>query len=331
MTETGRIDAEAQPSAAANRCVQCGASCERLRFTATDRLYATTQEKFRIVECAGCGLLRLSPRPAAKDLASYYPAAYWFDPRENAAGKFEEVYRRVVLRDHVRFVAKALRRAGGRGPVLDVGCGGGLFLGMLHERGISGVGFDLSSEAATLANRRHGIPAVAGDLTASPFAPASFAVLTMFHVLEHVPDPQQYLLEANRLLQPGGRLIIQVPNASCWQFALLGRAWNGVDAPRHLTLFRDCDLEKMIAAAGFDVQRRKYFSWRDNPAGLATGLAPELDPMARKVRHLDRSSGTRLLKDAVYFALVLASLPFTLLEAAFHAGSTIMIDARKRA
>lgn len=153
----------------------------------------------------------------------------------------------------------------------------------------------------------------------------------MFHVLEHVPKPQHYMEEAHRLLRPNGRLIVQVPNAACWQFALLGRAWNGVDAPRHLHLFRDADLEKMLACSGFEIVRRKYFSLRDNPAGLATSVAPSLDPMARRIRHVPESGWVRLLKNFVYFALVAAAIPFTLLEAAFQAGSTIMIEARKRA
>ena len=84
-----------------------------------------------------------------------------------------------------------------------------------------------------------------------------------------------------------------------------------------------------MAAAGFEVLRRKYFSLRDNPAGLATSLAPSLDPMARRVRGLPETARVRLLKDLAHFALLAAAVPFTLLEAAFQAGSTIMIEARK--
>jgi hypothetical protein len=76
--------------------------------------------------------------------------------------------------------------------------------------------------------------------------------------------------------------------------------------------------------------RHKYFSLRDNPAGLATSLAPCLDPMARRVRGLREGPRVKLLKDLLYFCLVAASLPFTLLEAACHAGSTVMVEARKK-
>ena len=111
---------------------------------------------------------------------------------------------------------------------------------------------------------------------------------------------------------------------------MLGRAWNGADIPRHLTDFRGRDLEKMIESAGFEVLRRKYFSLRDNPAGLASSLAPSLDPMARRVRRVTEAGVARLVKDLTYFAMVVASLPFAVAEAACGAGSTVMIEARLR-
>jgi hypothetical protein len=84
----------------------------------------------------------------------------------------------------------------------------------------------------------------------------------------------------------------------------------------------------MLSSAGFEVLRRKYFSWRDNPAGLASSLAPELDPMARRVRGILETGSGKLFRDLAYFAIMAAAVPFTLLEAAFHAGSTVMIEAR---
>lgn len=280
--------------------------------------------------CLGCGLLRLEPRPGAEQLRAYYPRRYWFAPESSAVSRLEEAWRRVVVRDHVRFVRRALREAGEEGPVLDVGCGGGLFLRVLQEGGRRVVGLDAAEEAARLAWRRNGVPAVCGDLQAAPLSPASCTAVTMFHVLEHVPDPQAHLGAAHKLLRPSGRLIVQTPDAACWEFALLGRRWSGLDVPRHVWAFRGRHLEQLVNQAGFEVLRRKHFSLRDNPAGLATSLAPGLDPMARRVRGVKESGLMRLAKDLVYFVLVLAALPLTLVEAACGAGSTIMLEARKR-
>jgi SAM-dependent methyltransferase len=227
-------------------------------------------------------------------------------------------------------VSQALCGGRARGPLLDVGCGGGLFLGMMRERGYRVVGLDFSREAAAMAWKRQQAPAVCGDLVHAPLGAGSFAGITMFHVLEHVHDPRAYLVAARDLLAPDGRLVVQVPNAASWQFRVLGRRWSGVDVPRHLFDFRGRDVERLLEDCGMVVVRRKYFSLRDNPAGLASSVAPGLDPMARRVRRVAESAGARLAKDLAYLALAAAALPLTLAEAAFRAGSTVMMEARKR-
>lgn len=310
-------------------CVLCGKREFAALFTSTDRLYRTTTERFQVVRCAHCGLMRLEPRPSPERVRQYYPGNYWFAPDGTAAGRLEEAYRRLVLRDHVGFVRQAVEAAGVPGPVLDVGCGGGLFLGMMRERGFRVVGLDFSPDAAGVAWRRNAVPAVCGNLACAPLAAGSCAAVTMFHVVEHLHDPRAYLQAAHALLRPGGRLVVQVPNAACWQFRLLGARWTGVDVPRHLIDFRAEDVAALIASCGFEVVRRKHFSLRDNPAGLASSVAPGLDPMARRIRRIPESGAGKLAKDLLYLALVGASLPFAALEAACGAGSTVMVEARK--
>ena len=275
-------------------------------FRPADRLYRTTPQEFSVVRCGGCGLVRLDPQPCPEELRTLLPGQLLVRARpERRQPAWRRAYRRLVLRDHVRFVARALRWSAARGPLLDVGCGGGLFLGMMRERGFRVVGLDSSREAAAMAWRRHRrAGGVRPSWNAPRSAPEASPRITMFHVLEHLPDPRAYLAAAHRLLAPDGRLVVQVPNAACWQFRLLGRAWNGVDVPRHLFDFRDRDVERLLESCGFEVVRRKYFSLRDNPAGLASSLAPALDPMARRVRRVAESSGARLVKDLAYFALV---------------------------
>ena len=311
-------------------CLICGSAETVSLFHGSDRLYHTTTRQFDVVRCGGCGLLRLHPQPSPDELRRYYPGDYWFAADASAAGRMEEAWRRLVLRDHEHFVTRALRESRARGPLLDVGCGGGLFLGMMRERGFGVVGLDFSREAAAVAWRRQQAPAMVADFASAPLRPGTFAGITMFHVMEHLYDPRAYLAAARELLAPGGRLIVQVPNAASWQCRLLGRAWNGMDVPRHLFDFRDSDLEKLLADSGFQVVRRKYFSLRDNPAGLASSLAPSLDPMARRVRGASEPGVARLVKDLVYLAMVLAAVPFTAAEAACGAGSTVMVEARVR-
>ena len=154
----------------------------------------------------------------------------------------------------------------------------------------------------------------------------------MFHVLEHLYDPHAYVEAAHGLLRPDGRLIVQVPNAASWQFLLLGENWSGVDVPRHLTLFRSRDLEVLLERCGFEVVRRKHFSLRDNPAvpgdqpGAVAG--PDGAPCPRNGGRPAAAGCSRTSSTSAWWW---RRLPWTLLEAACRAGSTVMVEARKRA
>lgn len=314
-----------------NACPECGSPESRVLFPATDRLYGTTDRSFQIVECRGCRLIRLHPQPTPLELRNYYPPEFWIEPEATVTDRLEILYRRFVLRGHLRFVERALEESEEQGMVLDVGCGSGVFLNLLAERAHKNVvGLDFALDAATAAWHQNSVPSICGTLSRAPFAPGSCAAITMFHVLEHLFDPASYLDAARELLAPNGRLIVQVPNAACWQFLLFGENWSGLDVPRHLLHFRLKDLETLLDHCGFEILRYKHFSLRDNPQGMAISLAPLLDPTGRRLRHLPETPRLRLWKDVAFLALVAACVPFTLLEAACHAGSTVMIEARKK-
>lgn len=314
----------------ADLCPACGSAEMRTLFHGTDRLFQTTTNHFEVVECGECRLMRLFPQPTASELSTYYPQNYWFAPGDDSISRAEDYYRRLVLGDHVRFVEAAIAATKAPGPLLDVGCGGGLFLRLLRERGHRVLGLDFSLEAAHTAWKINRVPAVCGTLSKPPLPAGGFSVITMFHVLEHLYDPVGYVEEAHTLLAADGRLVVQVPNAASWQFLLFGQNWNGIDVPRHLVNFKEKDIVALLEACGFEVLRRKYFSLRDNPAGMATSLSAALDPMGRRVRKVAETPAIRLLKDGLYLALTLLCLPFTVVEAACRAGSTIMIEARKK-
>ncbi len=313
-----------------SECPACGHDDYKSLLHGTDRLYRTTDRSFTVIECSKCRLMRLFPQPHPSELSEFYPTQYWFSPGDSVAARAEERYRRFVLGDHVRFVEGAIEAIPTRGTVLDVGCGGGLFLRLLRERGHRVVGLDNSFDAAGVAWKQNRVTSLCGSLTRAPFRPRQFTTITMFHVLEHLYDPMAFCEAARDLLTDDGRLVVQVPNAACWQFLLFGEHWNGIDIPRHLVNFKEKDLVDLLDASGFTVTRRKHFSLRDNPAGLATTIAVGLDPMARRVRKVKESVTARLCKDALYFALMLACIPPTLVEAACRAGSTIMVEARKK-
>jgi SAM-dependent methyltransferase len=303
-------------------CLLCGSPEAHSLLTSDDRLFGIAPGTYSVLECKGCGLVRLSPRPTPEQVAGFYATNYWFSGR-----RLQELYRRLVLVDQVLFAARAAQAA--TGTVLDVGCGGGLFLSLMKRRGFNVLGLDFSAEAARVAREQNGVRVLVGDLRSADLQPASCSLITMYHVVEHLLDPAAYLRAAAMLLKPDGRLIVQVPDRDCWEASLLGANWTGFDVPRHIHVFRSSDLRRLLQCCGFEVVREKHFSLRDHPAGLATGLAPSFDPVVRAIRGRDHTAIARIMKDFLYLGLTAAALPLTLIEAVFGKGSSVTIEARK--
>lgn len=135
------------------------------------------------------------------------------------AARAREYYAR-----YVRFVTSLLPRQNSR--LLDVGCGAGFSTLMFREAGHDANGLDLHAEERVEARAFADIPYTQGDAQHLPFPDASFDAVSMYQVLEHVPEPERALREAMRVLRPGGRLFVVGPN-------LLGAGQNLIWAVRH--------------------------------------------------------------------------------------------------
>lgn len=299
-------------------------------------MYRTTDERFGLSECRSCGVFFLDPPPAPKDLPRYYPESFWRgddradDGRADLRGRLTEWYRRLILRDHARFVGTIIeeqKRSGSWRGLLDIGCGDGSTLAIFDCE--PGVGLDGSAAAVRHAASR-GLTAVRAVPDAIPFRPASFSVVTMFHFLEHVRPVAPHLASVRRLLCDGGELVVQVPNAESWGAGLLGRRWHGFDPPRHLVNYNSAAVRRTLEEQGFRVMSENHFCLRDNPATLATSVAPGLYPPARAARGLEGEGASALAGDLAYLALTLAAIPFALLESAAGRGESVMLRCRVR-
>jgi SAM-dependent methyltransferase len=260
-------------------------------------------------------------------MREYYPeAATEIDARPKSG--LGLLLNRFLMRDQVRFVHEALSEAPWQGPVLDVACGAGLFLRELNLPQHRLAGMDFSVGAAAAAWNNNGVPAVCGALPSAPFRERVFVVITMFQVLEHLYDPVVYIETAVRLLCPGGRLIVQVPNADSWQFLMFGERWSGLDIPRHLLHFHERDLRNLLEFCGFEIVRTKRFSLRDCPRMLAASIAPGLDPRLRRVREIEENRAGSILKTTIFVLLWLIAVPLAAIESVCRGGATLTIDAR---
>jgi SAM-dependent methyltransferase len=142
-----------------------------------------------------------------------------------------------------------------RGRLLDYGCGSGAFLERMKLAGWQAYGIEPDESAAARLSAREGIsvfPSVE-DLLSHDIHP--FDVITLGHVIEHVPDPIATLASLRRLLGRSGRLIITTPNATSLGSRIFGAAWRGLEPPRHLNIFTRKSLCDALRLAGLTPTR----------------------------------------------------------------------------
>lgn len=159
----------------------------------------------------------------------------------------------------------------GRGALLDVGAATGFFLKLARERGWRTAGLEVSSYAAREA-RRSGHEVLEGTLESAPWKGPVFDAITLFDVIEHVPDPRRTLECAFAILRPGGVIAINTPDTgSAWARAF-GRHWHAYCPPEHLSYFNRRNMQALLSLCGFEVVSVMKIGKRFTPAYIASML-----------------------------------------------------------
>jgi 2-polyprenyl-3-methyl-5-hydroxy-6-metoxy-1,4-benzoquinol methylase len=291
--------------------------------------------KHRLVRCLDCGTGRLWPLPSTAEIARFYPSEYY-----GAAGaKFRPIIERAV-----RTIAAARARRLARGlpaaaRVLDVGCGRGVLLGALADRGCEVHGFEISPTAVLGADSRTHLR-IAECLAAACYPAEFFDEVILCHVLEHLPDPRETLLEVRRILKPRGRLVVAVPNLSSLQARWMGPAWFHLDLPRHLYHFPQTALQRLLARCGFESHSARHFALDQNVFGWLQSLLNRAAPSSRNGLYAILRNGSAntpsLLRVARACRLLLGAactaplaVLLSLVEPVLRRGGTITIQAHK--
>ncbi|MFH1965046.1 MAG: methyltransferase domain-containing protein [Acidobacteriota bacterium] len=289
-----------------------------------------TSEKFEAFRCAECEALFLDQRLVRDRLKEFYPKHYWWAPG-GMSGRLEGIYRGWVLRhDQLAFVKNVLRNYN-KPSCLEIGCGSGTFTGMAHNEGIDILGLEISPEAVDEAHSQGIICIETGTVEDTVASGETYDAVILFHVLEHLVDPRQFMENLSRVIREGGSLILQVPNCTSWQARLFGKRWYGLDCPRHVCNYSAGALEYLVTSSGFRISKIETFSLRDNAPAFVSSLLPWLDPLGSRVKNLaaGRTPGelSSFIRNLVYFGLVLCAEPYAWLESLFGRGATLKLSA----
>lgn len=317
-------------------CPVCSSPETHLFAEGHDRLFKVAPGNYRLQRCRSCCCVFQIPFPSEESIRRFYPETYWWSegagPVRGLGGilqRLEGGYREIVAMDHVHFLERCARNSGaGERALLDIGCGSGLFLHLARRRGFLSHGMDISERAVQAVREQYAIEARVGSVGDDIWHGQRFDFVTLFHVLEHLRDPRAALSYARAQLKPRGSLIVQVPNLNSLQSRFFGKRWYGLDVPRHIINFSPHGLRLLLNEAGFCIEHTARFSLRDNPASIASSLAPALDPIARGGSRLTTGTLVRAVMEITYFGLVVFSTPPALIESALGAGGTIWVCAR---
>jgi 2-polyprenyl-3-methyl-5-hydroxy-6-metoxy-1,4-benzoquinol methylase len=207
-----------------------------------------TKYGFALVRCASCSTIFVSPQPPLEELTAHYQNEAHF------AGLSEQGYRcyadmRKALEPHFeRRLAALAVQLPQRGALLDFGCAAGYFLKIAQSRGWQVCGVELSTAMARQAEAELRVP-VYTSLTDVPNG--EYAAITLWEVIEHVPDPVATLSQLRERLRPGGVLMLSTPNNGHWQALRAPERWSGYRPPSHLLYFTRHTLGNSIERAGY--------------------------------------------------------------------------------
>ncbi|MBA4300747.1 Methyltransferase domain-containing protein [Algoriphagus alkaliphilus] len=243
-----------------------------------------------IISCTGCGT---GWTYLSKEFDS---EALYSDEVYAIVDNRKSIFERVIFSEAKKVLQKAKSLNAQANTLLDFGSGKGQFLTVAKEMGWKGIGIETARERAAFAMEKYGVEVLSELYHGGIIGSGTFDLITLNHVLEHLPDPLnlvQELLEQN--LAPNGLVYIEVPRSDSWQAKLAGANWIHWDIPRHLTHWTERGLEHEFSKIGFQKVDSRRFSIHLGVLGMLQALLSKLGFRENLIVRLKRNKSFPLL------------------------------------
>ena len=273
-------------------CPVCGRGRRHLLYAdLRDEIFRAAQGSWKMYQCEDCYNAWLDPRPTAASIGRAYASYYTHDPADHPIVRRKGGIRTIIhdamndyrntrygleikpstkigrwivplfpsIKAAIDSQCRHLPRLkdGTTARLLDVGFGNGGFLRLAEQMGWQAEGIDFDQEAVAVAISK-GLKARCANAGGLDLHAATFDVITISHVIEHVYNPIGVLEELFKALKPGGMLWIETPNLDSKGHSYFGRNWRGLEPPRHLVLFGGQSLIQILEKCGFEKIERKW-------------------------------------------------------------------------
>lgn len=233
-----------------NVCPVCG--CIHNEQARTCRDFYASGELFDLYYCHECGFMFTQDAPVEAEIGRYYESPAYISHSNTKKGLMNVIYhlvRQYMLNSKARLVKRVSRCVSG-GRLLDVGTGTGYFAHAMDRRGWKVEAIEKNPQARAFAKKRFGLE-VKPESALKEFAPGSFDVITLWHVMEHLEHLNETWERLKELLTAGGVLVVAVPNCSSYDAQKYGSNWAAYDVPRHLWHFTPATIGRLAAKHGF--------------------------------------------------------------------------------
>ena len=237
-------------------CPLC--SYEKISFHISCIDYFVSKEIFALNRCDVCGFVFTQDHPDESEIYKYYQSDDYISHSDTSKGLINKIYRlvRQAMLIKKRRIIKKLTGLK-KGSILDIGSGTGHFAASMQKAGWLAKGVEINEKARNSSSSAFRLEII-GPEKIPTLETAGFDCITMWHALEHLPDPFKYLSEVTRLLKPRGLCLVALPNCGSYDAEHYRQFWAAYDVPRHLWHFSPSTFRLFSEKAGMDVEKSVF-------------------------------------------------------------------------